>query len=100
MFNRIRDFFLHTAAESATDRAKRANAETAGTDPWTPSLEDRRRLAVSEVFLMAERQDGKLHPAEYGKVILHHAADESEVMELGDATSATVNRRIQRGQLG
>lgn len=100
MLNRIREFFLRAAAESAIDRAERANAETADTDPWTPSLDDRRRLAVAEIFLVAERQDGKVMPAEYGAVILHHSTDESEVMELGDATTRTVNRRIARGQLG
>lgn len=100
MFNRIRDFFLRAAAESAIDRAERANAESADTDPWTPTLEDRRRLAVSEIFLLAERQDGVVHPAQIGSVILRNAQDESEVTELADKTTQTVNRRIQRGQHG
>lgn len=100
MINRIRNFFLRAAAESAIDRAERQNAETADTDTWTPTLEDRRRLAVSEVFLLAERQEGIVHPAQYGSVILRHVTDESEVIELGEATTQTVNRRIQRGMLG
>jgi hypothetical protein len=100
MFNRIRTFFLRAAAESAIDRAERENAATAETDPWTPSLDDRRRLAVAEVFLIAERQDGMVHPAEYGQVILRNVVDQSEVATLADTTTQTVNRRIQRGQLG
>ena len=102
MINRIRDWFLRAAAESAIDRAERANAQAQedGTDPWTPDMDDRRRLAVAELFMLAERNDGKVMPAEYGQVILHHAVDESEVIPLGDATTRTVNRRIARGQMG
>jgi hypothetical protein len=100
MFNSIRNWFLRAAAESAIDRAMRDNAAAADTDPWTPTLDDRRRLAVAEVFLLAERQEGVVHPAQYGKVILNNVVDEEEVTELADLTNRTVNRRIQRGQLG
>lgn len=102
MFNRIRDFFLRAAAESAIDRAEReaAKGQADGIDPWTPDLDDRRRLAVAEIFLTAERNDGKVMPAEYGQVILHHTTGEHEVAALADATTRTVNRRIQRGMLG
>ena len=102
MINRIRDWFLRAAAESAIDRAERQNAEAADpeTDLWTPELDDRRRLAVAEIFLTAERNDGKVMPAEYGQVILHNVTGEHEVAELADATTRTVNRRIQRGMLG
>lgn len=101
MFNRIRDWFLRAAAESAIDRAEEANEfENLEGGLYTPDMDDRRRLAVAELFMLAERNDGKVMPAEYGQVILHHAVDESEVIPLGDATTRTVNRRIARGQLG
>lgn len=102
MLNRIRNWFLRAAAESAIDRAERQNAEAeaSGTEPWTPSLDDRRRLAVAEIFMVAERNDGKVMPAEYGQVILHNVTGEHEVAELADATTRTVTRRIARGELG
>ncbi len=102
MINRIRNWFLRAAVESSIDRAARENAkaEADGTAPWTPDLDDRRRLAVSEIFLTAERNDGKVMPAEYGQVILHHSTGEHEVAALADATTRTVTRRIARGQLG
>lgn len=100
MFKGIRNFFLRAAVESAIDRAVIENAATEDTDLFTLSLDDRRRLAVAEVFLIAERNEGMVHPAAYGKAILNNAVDGNDIMELGDATTRTVNRRIQRGMLG
>ena len=102
MIRRLKNWLDSTVVDVLIARAERDNEATADpeTDTWVPDLEDRRRLAVSELFILAERQEGVVHPAQYGSVILHNVTDPSEVIPLGEATNATVNRRIARGQLG
>ena len=97
MFQKIKDFFLRAQAETAINLAEWQNEATADTDDWIPSQEDRRRLAVAEVLLLAERQDGMVWPMQYGNAVLHNAVDESEVTELADATNRSIQRRFSHG---
>lgn len=62
-------------------------------------FDDRRRLAVSEMYLTAEQNGGQVQPGPAGQVILRHILAETpeEAMPLGDAVVRTLARNAALG---
>lgn len=65
---------------------------------FTPDLDDRRRLAVSEAWMIANKNSGNLFLKDFGTCILHNAIEgnDEDVISLSDATSARL-RQISGG---
>lgn len=59
--------------------------------------EDRRRLAVAQMLLSAERNGGYLYPTDTGDAVLSYALGEAEVMPMAEAAVRDVVRRFGGG---
>lgn len=72
------------------------NQETRGT--FFLDVEDRRRLAVSEIIMVAENNGGMIYPTQYGEAILHNVMSEShdEIVDLSDRVRTRL-AKIQNG---
>lgn len=101
MIKRFKDFAYRVMAETAISRAEfdNAKAQENGTEPWTPSFDDRRRMAVAEIFVLAERK-GQLTPGDLGTAVLNNSISEDEIIPLADLTTQATMLRISSGRLG
>ena len=61
---------------------------------FTPDLEDRRRLAVSEALMIAEKNNGALYLGDFGTCVLHNAIEnnDNDVIALSDSTTKRLNQ--------
>ena len=67
-------------------------SERVGT--FTPDLDDRRRLAVTEALMVAEKKNGNLFLNDFGTCVLHNAIEnnDDDVIALSDSTTRRLNQ--------
>lgn len=72
------------------------NQESRGT--FFLDVDDRRRLAVAEILMIAESNGGMVYPTQYGEAILHNVITKShdEIVDLSDKVRTRL-ARIQNG---
>lgn len=61
-------------------------------------FDDRRRLAVEEI-LQALRERGKATQIEVGQAVLNNVINESEVRDMADMVTISVQTRIAQGSI-
>lgn len=61
---------------------------------FTPDLDDRRRLAVTEALMIAEKNNGNLFLGDFGTCVLHNAIEnnDDDVIALSDSTTRRLNQ--------
>ena len=57
-------------------------------------FEDRRRLAASEILMVAERNGGGVYPMQFGEVVLQWVTTEDETIPMGDRVIHCLNKMM------
>lgn len=68
------------------------------TGEYTPSLTDRRRIAVSELIMVAMNNNGMLMAQNFINAVEHNIVSEDEGMELSQQVMARMKRLAQGGE--